>query len=115
MTKTKASIEEYKELKQAVIYDAVTKGLDKNAEMKDSGVEWIGMIPKTWSMQKVKYVADFNPKITVEYDKNKPVGYVPMDAVKFGYMEPLENDVSTLSTGLTPFQENDIIMAKVTP
>ena len=37
-----ASIEEYKKLKQAVIFEAVTKGLDKNAPMKDSGVEWIG-------------------------------------------------------------------------
>ncbi len=48
IAEAKASIEEYKELKQAVIYDAVTKGLDKNAEMKDSGIEWVGQIPITW-------------------------------------------------------------------
>lgn len=115
IAEAKASIEEYKELKQAVIYEAVTKGLDKNVEMKDSGVEWIGEIPESWDIKKIKYVADFNPKITVEYDTDKPIGYVPMDAVKFGYMEPLEHDIDTLSTGLTPFQEKDIIMAKVTP
>ena len=43
-----ASIEEYKELKQSVIFEAVTKGLDKNAPMKDSGDNWIGKIPCSW-------------------------------------------------------------------
>ena len=48
-----ASIEEYKELKQAVIFEAVTKGLDKNASMKDSGVEWIGEVPSKWPVTKL--------------------------------------------------------------
>ena len=115
IAEAKVSIEEYKELKQAVIYEAVTKGLDKNVEMKDSGIEWIGNIPKSWEMKKIKYVADFNPKVTIDYDVNQNVGYVPMDAVKFGYMEPLESAIYKLSTGLTQFQNNDIVMAKVTP
>ena len=46
----KASIDEYKELKQSIIFEAVTKGLDKNVDMRDSGVEWIGAIPKTWDV-----------------------------------------------------------------
>ena len=37
IAEAKASIDEYKELKQSVIFEAVTKGLDKNVEMKDSG------------------------------------------------------------------------------
>lgn len=37
-----------------MITEAVTKGLDKNAEMKDSGIEWIGEIPKHWEMKKIK-------------------------------------------------------------
>lgn len=48
-----ASIEEYKELKQAVIFEAVTKGLDKNAPMKDSGVNWIGKVPIKWHVTKL--------------------------------------------------------------
>ena len=48
------SIEEYKELKQAVIFETVTKGLDKNTPMKDSGIEWIGKIPVNWKMGKIK-------------------------------------------------------------
>ena len=56
IAEAKASIEEYKELKQTVIYEAVTKGLDKNVEMKDSGVEWIGKIAATMVVKKIKYV-----------------------------------------------------------
>ena len=51
-----AQIEKLKEYKQAVITEAVTKGLDKTAPMKDSGVEWIGEIPIGWKIsRKLKY------------------------------------------------------------
>ncbi|MDY0364579.1 MAG: restriction endonuclease subunit S [Arcobacteraceae bacterium] len=53
-------IELLKERKQIVINDAVTKGLDKDVEMTDSGVEWIGKIPKHWKLLANKYV--FNLK-----------------------------------------------------
>lgn len=39
--------------KASIIYDAVTKGLDSNAEMKDSGIEWIGKMPEGWSRTKL--------------------------------------------------------------
>lgn len=42
------------ERKQIIIQNAVTKGLDENVEMKDSGVEWIGMIPKHWGIEPIK-------------------------------------------------------------
>ena len=57
IAEAKASIDEYKELKQSVIFEAVTKGLDKNVEMKDSGVEWIGEIPVDWNIAKINRVA----------------------------------------------------------
>lgn len=50
ISKTRSSIEEYKKLKQAVITQAVTKGVRGKREMKDSGVEWIGEIPKEWDI-----------------------------------------------------------------
>lgn len=46
------------ERKQIIIQNAVTKGLDENVEMKNSGVEWIGMIPKHWEISKLKYLID---------------------------------------------------------
>jgi len=48
ISKTKATIEEYKKLKQSVITQAVTKGIIPNRPMKDSGIEWIGEIPQEW-------------------------------------------------------------------
>ena len=54
IAQAKASIEDYKQWKASIIYEAVTKGLDPNVEMKDSGIEWIGRMPKHWQ--------DINPK-----------------------------------------------------
>lgn len=51
-------IEELKAYKQAIITEAVCKGLNQNVEMKDSGVEWIGKIPEGWEVIKVKYLAN---------------------------------------------------------
>ena len=57
LSKIRSSIEEYKKLKQAVIMQAVTKGVRGEREMKDSGVEWIGKIPKEWVIQKIKSIS----------------------------------------------------------
>ena len=51
-------IEKLKEYKQAVITEAVTRGLDKKTPLKDSGVEWIGKIPEGWSIKRAKFVAE---------------------------------------------------------
>ena len=54
IAEAKASIEEYKQWKASLIFEAVTKGLDPNVEMKDSRVEWIGKIPSSWSMHRIR-------------------------------------------------------------
>lgn len=55
LEKTRASIEEYKKLKQAVITQAVTKGVRGDRPMKNSGIEWIGEIPAEWDVVRQKY------------------------------------------------------------
>lgn len=52
IAEAKASIDEYKELKQSVIFEAVTKGLDKNVEMKEID-GWIRWLPKGWNFRKI--------------------------------------------------------------
>lgn len=47
-------IDKLKEYKQAVITEAVTKGLNPDVPMKDSGIEWIGMIPEHWKVMRIK-------------------------------------------------------------
>ena len=56
LEKTRASIEEYKKLKQAVITQAVTKGIRGDRPMKDSGIEWIGDIPKEFETLQLKFL-----------------------------------------------------------
>lgn len=53
----KRLLELYEEEKTAIINQAVTKGLDPNVSMKDSGIEWLGEIPEHWEVKKLKYVA----------------------------------------------------------
>lgn len=52
-----AQIEKLKTYKQSLITEVVTKGLDPNVPMKDSGVEWIGKIPKHWNMIRFRFIA----------------------------------------------------------
>jgi type I restriction enzyme S subunit len=54
--KKKGLIELLEEERSAIINEAVTKGLDPNVPMKDSGIEWLGEIPAHWKMKKLKYL-----------------------------------------------------------
>ncbi|QKF64711.1 restriction endonuclease subunit S [Campylobacter corcagiensis] len=57
-------ISNLKEFKKSIITKAVTKGLDKNAKFKDSGIEWIGEIPSHWKISKVKYTGEYRNGLT---------------------------------------------------
>ena len=68
LEKVRASIDEYKQLKQSIITQAVTKGVRPNCPMKDSGIEWIGEIPQDWSIIAHKYVMYKDKKICEHYN-----------------------------------------------
>lgn len=51
-------IETLEEYKKSVITEAVTKGLDPNVEMKDSGIQWVDKIPANWKVNKIKYISN---------------------------------------------------------
>ena len=109
ITETKASIEEYKSWKASVIFEAVTKGLDPNAEMKDSGVEWIGMMPSNWQ---VKYLFQFVSQV-----KNKNNDLREKNLLSLSYGKIKRKDIET-TDGLLPasfdgyniIEEGDIVM-----
>jgi len=61
--KTQQKIELLKEKRTSLINEVVTKGLNPNVEMKDSGVEWIEEIPSSWSKTKMKHVVDIFGRI----------------------------------------------------
>lgn len=70
-------IAELKRYKQSVITEAVTKGLDPNVAMKDSGVEWIGEIPEGWEMRAIKTMATLKSgsNITTNDIKEEKIGF----------------------------------------
>ena len=87
IAQAKASIEDYKQWKASIIYEAVTKGLDPNVEMKDSGIPWIGKIPDTWAVCKTLYVLSMSitdgPHVTPElFDDGIP--FISAEAVSCG-------------------------------
>lgn len=64
-------IEKLKEYKQSVITEAVTKGLDKSAPLKDSGIEWIGEIPAHWGITRIKNLFELRNERNDEADLSK--------------------------------------------
>lgn len=104
-------IELLKEKRQAVISHAVTKGLNPDVPMKDSGVEWLGTIPEHCTLTKLKYFARLQVnKTTIN---NSP--YVGMENISSGTGCFLIKD-DVVSEGMsTSFFENDILFGKLRP
>lgn len=93
ISEIKASIEEYKSWKASIIYEAVTKGLDPDVEMKDSGVEWIGKIPCNWTTKSIKYIMQ-------ESKERTAMGTEEMLSVtqKYGIIKSSDATISNPST-----------------
>lgn len=84
---TRATIEEYKKLKQAIITEAVTKGVRGPRSMKPSGVEWIGDIPEEWGILKTLWllempITDGPHETPILYDEGIP--FISAEAVSCG-------------------------------
>ncbi len=69
-------LEEYK---QSLIFETVTKGLDKNAEMKDSGIDWIGTTPKHWKIKRIKNI--FNSLGGGNYGEDENVSMINLPCI----------------------------------
>lgn len=89
--RTRSGIEEYKKLKQAVITEAVTKGVRSEREMKDSGVAWIGEIPAEWSKCHLKNISsEIGDGLhgTPNFDDNGDVFFINGNNLGGEYVEP---------------------------
>jgi len=111
-------IEKLGEYKQIVIQNAVTKGLNPNAPMKDSGVAWIGDIPEHWEMVSIKRIAKISPKVDLSnYKLDEKVTFLPMEKVSSNGDIDCEilKPIREVKQGFTAFKKNDVILAKITP
>ena len=86
--------------------------------MKDSGVEWIGEIPKNWELRRLKYNSSVNPpgKKSLSDPKMK-VNFLPMEKVSEdgNYDLESETEYGNVTLGYTYFEDNDVLLAKITP
>lgn len=89
--------------KKSVITRAVTKGLDMNVEMKDSQVDWVKNIPKTWKVTKLKYLFDFGKGLNITKADLVPEG---LPVVSYGQIHSKLNDKTSLSEELLRFVDN---------
>lgn len=88
LEKTRASIEEYKKLKQAVITQAVTKGVRGDRPMKDSGIEWIGEIPAEWDvLNLVAHTSMLTPMRDRPENLDGPIPWVRIEDFEGKYIE----------------------------
>lgn len=116
IAEAKASIEEYKAWKASIIYEAVTKGLDPNEEMKDSGVEWIADMPFDWKLLRIKNVVTFMPKCDYSFCSSEtPITFTPMECIRTGTFENRSKPFGEIEGSYTQYAEGDIVLAKVTP
>ena len=118
LSKTRSSIEEYKKLKQAVITQAVTKGVRGEREMKDSGVEWIGEIPAEWKIQRFARVAEVksnlvSPDNYLEYPQISPEN-IEKDSGKLLLPCRTVSEVGVIS-GNHLFYKGQILYSKIRP
>lgn len=121
ISEAKTSIEEYKSWKASLIFEAVTKGLDPDVEMKDSGVEWIGEIPNSWDVLKLKYVIAFiESGVSVNASQSAAeegkIGVLKTSSVSKYSFRPEENkevNLDELGRVSCPVRANTIIVSRM--
>lgn len=92
VTKIEKNIGLLEEQKKSLINEYVTRGLDKSVELKNSGIEWVGDIPKHWKTSPLKYEVDYNTDtLSDDTDPDYEFTYIEISDVNY-------------STGITPSQ-----------
>lgn len=112
----RARVESAKEYKKAVITEAVTKGLDKDAKMKDSGVDWIGKIPEKWKVSRIGH--DYNVTLgkmldSKEYDQHEMNNYLCAANIKWSGVNTSINKKMKFSSSEKPLyllQKGDVLI-----
>lgn len=113
----RARMESAKEYKKAIITEAVTKGLDKDAKMKDSGVEWIGEIPEGWKVVRFKHIASIKSNL-VQPDKYMKYPQIAPDNIEKDTGRLLSHQTveeSGVISGNHLFYRGQILYSKIRP
>ena len=109
LEKTRASIDEYKKLKQAVITQAVTKGIRGDRPMKDSGIEWIGEIPKSWGINTIFQLCTQVKNKNVELIENNLLS-LSYGKIKRKNIDAVEGLLPESFDGYNIIEKDDIVL-----
>lgn len=108
-----------RERRQILIQQAVTRGLNPDAPMKDSGIEWMGQIPAHWNVRRVKHVGLISPSRTLDrvIPNDDVVVFLPMEAVlpDGTVVQDDRRKSKEIYSGFTYFRKGDVVVAKITP
>ena len=110
--KTKATIEEYKKLKQSIITEAVTKGIRGDRPMKESGIEWIGEIPAEWDVVRIKTLFDYrNERNDKPLEEVNLISlYTDLGVVQHCDLEATTGNKASNADGYKLVYEDDIVV-----
>lgn len=110
------SITLLKERRQSIIYEAVTKGLDPNIPLKDSGIEWLGQIPEKWGIACLKRLGIASTGSTPSKDHSEywdgDIPWVSPKDMKTDYLVDSEDHITKAAVsecGLTVFDEHTLL------
>ncbi len=78
LSEKEAMVEQLQQYRKSLISETVTRGLDPNVPMKDSGIDWIGQIPQHWSMVKLKYISSLQSGSNLTSEQIKDTGEYPV-------------------------------------
>ncbi|MFJ5385779.1 restriction endonuclease subunit S [Pectobacterium sp. CHL-2024] len=117
ISKQKVLLDKLAEKRTALISHAVTKGLDPSVKMKDSGVEWLGEIPSTWNVTRLRFLVKISGGMTPR--TNKPEywgGDIPWVSPKDMKRDAINNSIDTLTeqalldTGISLYEPNNVLI-----
>lgn len=114
ITKKKQLIELLNEKKAAIINQAVTKGLNPNAKMKESGIEWLGDIPAHWEVRKLKYSVRLNKHREFDNEKNSEIK-IALENIEGKTGNILELGPKTFEGVGLIFKPGDVLFGKLRP
>mgnify|MGYP005787946949 FL=1 len=111
IAQAKSSIEDYRQWKASIIYEAITKSLDQNIELKDSGIEWIGEIPADWAIIRIKnLLTEINDRSGTGLEQplsmSQSLGVVPSSMIAVA-------NPATSYIGAKIVQPNDLVFNKL--
>ena len=116
LDKAKALLEEQiqklKDYRASLIYETVTKGLDKTVPMKDSGIDWIGQVPEGWEISKIRYL------VTTRSEKritNSSVPYIGLENIESQTGKFVETGIQVDKSENIVVEIGDVLFGKLRP